>query len=216
MLGEDLSGRNAQNRAVSAVAVRSLPAGVPLRLPVVELNGAFLTELGSGRHLAHRTLGPEAVLPALARTATPASAAWAVAAAGVRTAALIAFVRDEEAGAAGAALEGGARRQRRRAGRSEPLRTGVDRGAGGAPGGGEGARRTAPGGGRRGGAGAADRVRGPPQRPAHVRGRRSAGAPANAHPDVRARATDIVAFNDEDGVVRFLPAGVPAAAGVHG
>lgn len=41
-------------------------------------------------------------------------------------------------------------------------------------------------------------------------------APANAHPDVRARATDIVAFNDEDGVVRFLPAGVPAGTGVHG
>ncbi|HSR93555.1 MAG TPA: HAD hydrolase family protein, partial [Solirubrobacterales bacterium] len=33
------------------VAMRALLAGVELRLPVIELNGAFVSELESGRHL---------------------------------------------------------------------------------------------------------------------------------------------------------------------
>ncbi|MFD7263497.1 HAD family hydrolase [Streptomyces sp. NPDC059874] len=51
--------------ARSAVAIRSLLAGVRLTLPVIELGGAFLTDFATGRHLAHRTLGPEVVTAAL-------------------------------------------------------------------------------------------------------------------------------------------------------
>lgn len=36
--------------------MRSLLAGVRLRLPVIELNGAFVSELGSGRHLVGNVL----------------------------------------------------------------------------------------------------------------------------------------------------------------
>ncbi|MGW1954868.1 HAD family hydrolase [Streptomyces sp. NPDC001920] len=51
--------------ARSAVAMRGLLAGVRLTLPVIELNGAFLTDLASGRHLAHRTLDEAAAATAL-------------------------------------------------------------------------------------------------------------------------------------------------------
>ena len=37
-------------------AMRALLAGVPLTLPVIELNGAFVSELDSGRHLLSNTL----------------------------------------------------------------------------------------------------------------------------------------------------------------
>lgn len=37
-------------------AMRALLAGVPLKLPVIELNGAFVSELGSGRHLVSNML----------------------------------------------------------------------------------------------------------------------------------------------------------------
>ncbi|MFC8895745.1 HAD family hydrolase [Streptomyces cinereoruber] len=66
--------------ARSAVAIRELLAGVRLTLPVVELNGAFRTDLATGRHLAHATLGPEtaaAALDALARLAAePVLTTW--------------------------------------------------------------------------------------------------------------------------------------------
>ncbi len=39
-------------------AMRALLAGVPLELPVIELNGAFVSELESGRHLVGNTLSP--------------------------------------------------------------------------------------------------------------------------------------------------------------
>jgi Cof subfamily protein (haloacid dehalogenase superfamily) len=39
-------------------AMRALLAGVPLELPVIELNGAFVSELESGRHLLSNTLSP--------------------------------------------------------------------------------------------------------------------------------------------------------------
>jgi hypothetical protein len=47
--------------ARGAPAMRALLAGVPLELPVIELNGAFVSELDSGRHLVANTLtAPEA------------------------------------------------------------------------------------------------------------------------------------------------------------
>ncbi|MER5385366.1 HAD-IIB family hydrolase [Streptomyces sp. NPDC002688] len=51
--------------ARSAAAMATLLAGVRLRLPVVELNGAFLTDLATGRHLAHRTLDADTTLVAI-------------------------------------------------------------------------------------------------------------------------------------------------------
>lgn len=45
--------------ARSLPAVLALMAGVPLRLPVVELNGAFISDPLTGRHLSHRLLAPE-------------------------------------------------------------------------------------------------------------------------------------------------------------
>lgn len=42
--------------ARGAPAMRALLAGVPLELPVIELNGAFVSELESGRHLVANTL----------------------------------------------------------------------------------------------------------------------------------------------------------------
>lgn len=39
-------------------AMRALLAGVPIELPVIELNGAFVSELESGRHLVSSTLSP--------------------------------------------------------------------------------------------------------------------------------------------------------------
>lgn len=62
------------------VAMRALLGGVRLRLPVVELNGAFVSELGSGRHLASNVLSAEvacAVVEAIGTTgADPVLSAW--------------------------------------------------------------------------------------------------------------------------------------------
>ena len=44
--------------ARSVVSVRSLLAELPLRLPVVEFNGAFLSDLETGRHWLVRSLSP--------------------------------------------------------------------------------------------------------------------------------------------------------------
>lgn len=46
--------------ARGAAAVRVLLAGVRLTLPVIELNGAFISDLSSGHHLSHRTLAADA------------------------------------------------------------------------------------------------------------------------------------------------------------
>ncbi|MFD5483305.1 HAD family hydrolase [Streptomyces hawaiiensis] len=66
--------------ARSAVAIRKLLDGVRLTLPVVELNGAFLTDLATGHHLAHATLDPTVAataLDALARlSAEPVLTTW--------------------------------------------------------------------------------------------------------------------------------------------
>ncbi len=51
--------------ARGAPAMRSLLAGVPLELPVIELNGAFVTELDSGRHLIINTLAAEEACAAI-------------------------------------------------------------------------------------------------------------------------------------------------------
>ncbi|NEB74292.1 HAD-IIB family hydrolase [Streptomyces sp. SID14478] len=51
--------------ARSAAAMRSLLDGLRLNLPVIELNGAFITDLATGEHLDHRTLIPGAVRTAL-------------------------------------------------------------------------------------------------------------------------------------------------------
>jgi hypothetical protein len=45
--------------ARSAPAIRALLAGVRLTLPVIELNGAFISELHSGRHVRRRVLAAE-------------------------------------------------------------------------------------------------------------------------------------------------------------
>jgi 5-amino-6-(5-phospho-D-ribitylamino)uracil phosphatase len=62
------------------VAMRALMAGVELRLPVIELNGAFVSELESGRHLHSSLLsGPAARAATEAFTATgadPVISAW--------------------------------------------------------------------------------------------------------------------------------------------
>jgi Cof subfamily protein (haloacid dehalogenase superfamily) len=44
----------------SAPAIRALLAGVRLTLPVIELNGAFISDLNSGRHVRRRMLAVEA------------------------------------------------------------------------------------------------------------------------------------------------------------
>ncbi len=46
-------------------AMRALLAGVDLRLPVIEFNGAFVSELESGRHLASSVLSNAAACTAL-------------------------------------------------------------------------------------------------------------------------------------------------------
>lgn len=51
--------------ARGAPAMRSLLAGVPLELPVIELNGAFVTELHSSRHLVANTLAAEEACAAI-------------------------------------------------------------------------------------------------------------------------------------------------------
>lgn len=43
----------------SAPAIRALLAGLRLRLPIIELNGAFISDLNSGHHVQERTLDPE-------------------------------------------------------------------------------------------------------------------------------------------------------------
>ncbi|POX58216.1 hypothetical protein C3492_39220 [Streptomyces sp. Ru62] len=232
--------------ARSAVAMRSLLAGVRLTLPVIELNGAFLTDLASGRHLAHRTLGPAvtaAALDALAGLAaepvlttwdgttdrvlygacTNPATAWYVAekraygdprlspcpdpyagTAHARTAAVIAFVPDEDAKATVTVLEaalGTDATVLAAANRYVPGWTEVQvahpqaekglavrhlaRTAGLAD-----LRLTVYG----------DHLNDLPMFAVADR----AVAPANAHPDVRARADVVTAANDEDGVVRHL------------
>lgn len=60
--------------------MRALLAGVPLGLPVIELNGAFVSELESGRHLVGNTLTPEeacaAVGAILERGVDPVLTSW--------------------------------------------------------------------------------------------------------------------------------------------
>jgi len=61
-------------------AMRALLAGVDLQLPVIEFNGAFVSELESGRHLASNVL-PKSVASAaveaiLATDADPVVSAW--------------------------------------------------------------------------------------------------------------------------------------------
>lgn len=56
----------------SAPAIRALLGGVRLTLPVVELNGAFITDLNSGRHVRRRMLAVE-VADAAVRTLLEAS-----------------------------------------------------------------------------------------------------------------------------------------------
>jgi 5-amino-6-(5-phospho-D-ribitylamino)uracil phosphatase len=61
-------------------AMRALLAGVDLRLPVIEFNGAFVSELESGRHLASNVLSSPvaraAVETILATGADPVVSAW--------------------------------------------------------------------------------------------------------------------------------------------
>jgi 5-amino-6-(5-phospho-D-ribitylamino)uracil phosphatase len=51
--------------ARGTAGMRSLLAGVRLRLPVIELNGAFISELGSGRHVASNVLSKQDACAAL-------------------------------------------------------------------------------------------------------------------------------------------------------
>jgi 5-amino-6-(5-phospho-D-ribitylamino)uracil phosphatase len=61
-------------------AMRALLAGVDLRLPVIEFNGAFISELESGRHLASNVLSPSAACAAveaiLTTGADPVVSTW--------------------------------------------------------------------------------------------------------------------------------------------
>lgn len=61
-------------------AVRALLAGVPLELPVIEFNGAFVSELESGRHLVSNVLSAPvacaSVEAILATGADPILSAW--------------------------------------------------------------------------------------------------------------------------------------------
>ncbi|MGK4585454.1 HAD-IIB family hydrolase [Kitasatospora sp. HPMI-4] len=56
--------------ARSLPAVRRLLAGVRLRLPLIQLNGAFITDPVDGRHLEHRLLDPDTADAALRILAT--------------------------------------------------------------------------------------------------------------------------------------------------
>jgi Cof subfamily protein (haloacid dehalogenase superfamily) len=51
--------------ARGAAGMRALLEGVRLRLPVIELNGAFVSELGSGRHIAGNVLSEQDACAAL-------------------------------------------------------------------------------------------------------------------------------------------------------
>lgn len=53
--------------------MRSLLAGVAIRLPVIELNGAFVSELESGRHLAGNVLLAGRHAPRSRRSSRPAT-----------------------------------------------------------------------------------------------------------------------------------------------
>jgi 5-amino-6-(5-phospho-D-ribitylamino)uracil phosphatase len=61
-------------------AMRALLAGVNFDLPVIEFNGAFVSERGSGRHLASNVLSRSAACAAvgaiLATGADPVVSAW--------------------------------------------------------------------------------------------------------------------------------------------
>ncbi|HWC48150.1 MAG TPA: HAD family hydrolase [Solirubrobacterales bacterium] len=61
-------------------AIRALLAGVNLELPVIEFNGAFVSELASGRHLASSVLSKSAACAAveaiLATGSDPVVSAW--------------------------------------------------------------------------------------------------------------------------------------------
>jgi Cof subfamily protein (haloacid dehalogenase superfamily) len=57
MIEEGLSFTVASARSV--VSMRPLLKGLPLRLPVVELNGAFLTDLETGEHLVVNDMDPD-------------------------------------------------------------------------------------------------------------------------------------------------------------
>lgn len=60
--------------------MRALLSGVPLGMPVIELNGAFVSELDSGRHLVSNTLTPEEACAAvgviLERGVDPVLTSW--------------------------------------------------------------------------------------------------------------------------------------------
>ena len=58
LMGQGLLLTVASGRSV--VAIRQLLAGVALRLPVIEFNGSFLSDLASGRHLRTHALGASA------------------------------------------------------------------------------------------------------------------------------------------------------------
>ena len=62
------------------LSIRDRLAGVRIRLPVIEVNGAFVSELDSGRRLEARLLGPEAAAPTVAAMveagADPVVSAW--------------------------------------------------------------------------------------------------------------------------------------------
>lgn len=232
--------------ARSAVAMRTLLAGVRLTLPVAELNGAFLTDLASGHRPDHRTLDEPAAATALAAlaelAAEPVLTTWdgstdhvlhgscgnpaltwyieekraygdprlgtyddpRAAVTGTRTAAVIAFVPDGDAKAAVTALEaalGDTAGVMAAANRYVPGWTEIqvahpqaEKGF------------------------AVRRLRqlaGLTHQPLTVYGDHlndlpmfavadRTVAPANAHPDIRARATVVTAANDEDGVIRYL------------
>ncbi len=96
LLGSDAAlsdfSRDGLNRLLSAgvqltiatsrrtIAMRALLAGVELRLPVIELNGAFVSELESGRHLTSNLLSAPvasaAVEALIATGADPVLSAW--------------------------------------------------------------------------------------------------------------------------------------------
>ncbi|HEY5977073.1 MAG TPA: HAD hydrolase family protein [Solirubrobacterales bacterium] len=62
------------------LSIRDRLAGVEIRLPVIEVNGAFVSELASGRRLHARLLRPEAVATTVAAMqeagADPVVSAW--------------------------------------------------------------------------------------------------------------------------------------------
>lgn len=78
LLGAGVRLTVASSRATPAM--RALLAGVDLRLPVIEFNGAFISELQSGRHLASNVLSPSAACAAveaiLATGADPVVSTW--------------------------------------------------------------------------------------------------------------------------------------------